>query len=149
MTKDYKDMKQLDFHGFSSQASDHARQPRNKGVLPAYNAEGQITGPCGDTMAFWLEVKDGIVKNASFYTTGCGSSHACGSMATCLVRGKAIEVAARLSQQDILTALGGLSPEFEHCALLAANTMKAACENHLKNDGKNYSRTEATAKNRH
>ena len=119
----------------SPQLIDHARQPRNKGILPVYNAEGQITGPCGDTMAFWLEVKDGTVKNASFYTTGCGTSLACGSMATCLVRGMRVAAAASLSREDILTALGGLPPEAEHCALLAANTMRAACENYLKGSG--------------
>ena len=125
-------MEDIDNEILSPQVIDHARQPRNKGILPAYNAEGQITGPCGDTMAFWLDVKDGLVKNASFYTTGCGTSLACGSMATCLVRGMRVAAAAALSQEDILNALGGLPPEAEHCALLAANTMRAACENYLK-----------------
>jgi len=124
-----------DIQVLSEQAIDHARRPRNKGILPSYNAEGQITGPCGDTMAFWLEIKDGTVKNASFYTTGCGTSLACGSMATCLVRGMSVAAAAALSQEDILSALGGLPPEAEHCALLAADTMRAACENHLENKG--------------
>jgi len=45
-----------DIQVLSEQAIDHARRPRNKGILPSYNAEGQITGPCGDTMAFWLEI---------------------------------------------------------------------------------------------
>ena len=125
-------MEDIDNEILSPQVIDHARQPRNKGILPAYNAEGQITGPCGDTMAFWLDVKDGLVKNASFYTTGCGTSLACGSMATCLVRGMRVAAAASLSREDILTALGGLPPEAEHCALLAANTMRAACENYLR-----------------
>ena len=128
-------MEDIDNEILSPQVIDHARQPRNKGILPAYNAEGQITGPCGDTMAFWLDVKDGLVKNASFYTTGCGTSLACGSIATCLVRGMRVAAAAALSQEDILNALGGLPPEAEHCALLAANTMRAACENYLKGSG--------------
>jgi len=126
-------MEYMDLQGFTDQAMEHARRPRNKGILPEFNAEGRITGPCGETMAFWLEVKNGVVKNASFYTTGCGSSLACGSMATCLAKGKPVEEAAQLSQQDILTALGGMPPESEHCALLAANTMKAACNEYLKN----------------
>ncbi|MDI9570908.1 MAG: iron-sulfur cluster assembly scaffold protein [Pseudomonadota bacterium] len=126
-------MEDIDQEDLSPQVIEHARRPRNKGILPVYNAEGRITGPCGDTMAFWLEVRDGMVKNASFYTTGCGASLACGSMATCLVRGMSVATAASLSQKDILDALGGLPPETEHCALLAANTMRAACENYLDN----------------
>jgi nitrogen fixation protein NifU and related proteins len=126
-------MENIDLQGFTDQAMEHAQRPRNKGILPEFNAEGRITGPCGETMAFWLNVKDETIQNASFYTTGCGSSLACGSMATCLAKGKPIEEAAYLSQQDILTALGGMPPEVEHCALLAANTLKAACEDYLKN----------------
>jgi len=36
--------------------------------------------------------------------------------------------AARLEQQDILDALGGLPEGARHCALLAANALKAAIE---------------------
>ncbi|MCK9197209.1 MAG: iron-sulfur cluster assembly scaffold protein [Syntrophales bacterium] len=126
-------MENIDLQGFTDQAMEHAQQPRNKGVLPEFNAEGRVTGPCGETMAFWLNVKDDRIQSASFYTTGCGSSLACGSMATCLAKDKPIEDAAALSQQDILDALGGLPPEAGHCALLAANTMKTACEDYLKN----------------
>ncbi|HAJ25776.1 MAG TPA: iron-sulfur cluster assembly scaffold protein [Syntrophus sp. (in: bacteria)] len=129
-------MEHIDLQGFTDQAIEHAQRPRNKGILPEFNAEGRITGPCGETMAFWLNVRDETIQNASFYTTGCGSSLACGSMATCLAKGKPIGEAAHLSQQDILTALGGMPPEVEHCALLAANTLKAACEDYLKNHNK-------------
>jgi Mrp family chromosome partitioning ATPase len=53
-------------------------------------------------------------------------------MATCLAEGKLLEEAAAISQQDILAALGGLPPAVEHCALLASNTLKAACEDCLR-----------------
>jgi Flp pilus assembly CpaE family ATPase len=77
-------------------------------------------------MEFWLLVRDGRVERVSFTTDGCGSSRSCGSMATTLAEGRRIEEAACLRQQDILDALGDHFPE-EHCALLAANTLKAAC----------------------
>jgi len=81
-------------------------------------------------MEFWLYARNSQVLKASFDTDGCGSSLACGSMAACLVEGKPVAVAARLSQQDILKALGGFPRESEHCALLAANTLRAACEDY-------------------
>jgi NifU-like protein involved in Fe-S cluster formation len=37
-----------------------------------------------------------------------------------------------IQQKDILDALGGLPKKNEHCALLAANTLKAACEDYLR-----------------
>ena len=82
-------------------------------------------------MEFWLTVRNDKVDQVSFITDGCGPSLACGSMAACLAEGKRVEDAAGLRQQDILKALGGLPEESEHCALLAANTLKAACEDRM------------------
>ncbi|MFA4973967.1 MAG: P-loop NTPase [bacterium] len=120
-------MECIDAGGFTDVACDHAANPRNHGPLDRFDGHARITGPCGDTMEFWLTVKDGRVDRVSFETDGCGSSLACGSMATSLAEGRRIEEAAVLNQAEILEALGGCPPEFEHCALLAANTLTAAC----------------------
>jgi ATP-binding protein involved in chromosome partitioning len=114
-------------------ASDHARHPRNNGPLVNFTGHARITGPCGDTMEFWLLVRDRTIVKASFVTDGCGPSRACGSMATCLVEGKIVEQAAAITQQDILNTLGDLPEEHRHCALLAANTLRAAYEDSMKN----------------
>ncbi len=125
-------MECIDFEGFSEVARDHAAHPRNYGPLHGFDGHARITGPCGDTMEFWLTVRKGKVEKASFITDGCGSSLACGSMATSLVEGKEVKDAAALQQRDILDAFGGFPAESEHCALLAANTLRAACEDYLK-----------------
>jgi len=117
-----------DHDGFSETARDHAENPRNYGPLTTFNGHAQITGPCGDTMEFWLLARDGRIEKVSFETDGCGSSLACGSIATCLAEGKTLEIASCIPPQCLLVALGGLPPEFEHCALLAVNTLRAACE---------------------
>lgn len=120
------------FEGFSAVAQDHAEHPRNYGPLDSNNGHARITGPCGDTMEFWLVARNGKVQRVSYITDGCGSSLACGSMATSLAEGRRVDDAAALKQKDILDALGKFPKEFEHCALLAANTLKAACEDYLK-----------------
>jgi Mrp family chromosome partitioning ATPase len=43
-----------------------------------------------------------------------------------LAEGMSVDEASNLSQDDVLEAVGGLSEESRHCALLAANTIKAA-----------------------
>jgi Mrp family chromosome partitioning ATPase len=124
-------MECFDLESFSATARDHAVRPRHHGPLEVFDGHARITGPCGDTMEFWLLARNGKVDKVSFITDGCGPSLACGSMAACLVEGKRIEDAAGLRQQDILEALGGLPEESEHCALLAAGTLKAACEDRM------------------
>lgn len=81
-------------------------------------------------MEFWVQVDDGIVSAASFTTTGCGPSRACGSMATELAEGRSVAEAKEISQQDILSALDGMPEAHRHCALLASNTLRAALENY-------------------
>jgi len=111
---------------FSKKALERFDAPRNYDELEVPDGHAKITGPCGDTMEFWLHVDDGILSAVSFTTTGCGPSRACGSMATELATGKTPDEAARIEQKDILDALGGLPDEWQHCALLASNTLKAA-----------------------
>jgi nitrogen fixation NifU-like protein len=116
---------------YSEKTIDHFLNPRNLGEIPAHDGLGRITGPCGDTMQIYLKVKDGRVINASFWTDGCGPSIASGSMVTELAKGKSVPEAQKITQQDVLDALGGLPEESLHCGLLAANTLKEAIRDYL------------------
>lgn len=120
--------------GVSEVARAHAMAPRNYGAMEDSQGNARITGPCGDTMEFWLTVRDGKVERVSFITTGCGPSLASGSMTTTLAGGKSIDDVMALRQKDVLDALQGLPKESEHCALLAVNTLRAACEDCLKRE---------------
>ena len=121
---------------FSAIAQEHALRPRNLGPLDDYDGHARVTGPCGDTMEFWLAVDGEKVEHISFTTDGCGSSLACGSMAACLTQGRSLGRAGELSQEEILRAFGGFPEESEHCALLASITVKAAIRDYLLTGGR-------------
>jgi nitrogen fixation NifU-like protein len=116
---------------YSEKTIDHFLNPRNLDEIPAPDGFGRITGPCGDTMEISIKVRDGRVMNASFWTDGCGPSIASGSMVTEMAKRMSIGEAQRISQHDVLAALGGLPEESEHCALLAANTLKESIKDYL------------------
>ena len=116
---------------YSEAAIEHSMNPRNLGDLEDADGFAKVIGPCGDTMEIWLKVKNGTIANATFMTDGCGTSIASGSMVTELAKGRSISEARRISQQDVLGALGGLPEESEHCALLAADTLKEAIKDCL------------------
>ena len=122
-----EDMKKV----YSERTIDHFLNPRNLGEIPAPDGFGRVTGPCGDTMEIYLKVRDGKVMNASFWTDGCGPSIASGSMVTELAKGKILIEARKITQGDVLDALGGLPEDSLHCALLAANTLKEAIKDYL------------------
>jgi nitrogen fixation NifU-like protein len=117
-------------------AKKHADAPLHMGPMDHFSGHARITGPCGDTMEFWVLVEEDKIRNVSFITDGCDPSRACGSMTTCMAEGRTIAEAKAISQQDVLNALDGLPEDNEHCALLATNTLKAACEDYLSKDKK-------------
>ena len=116
---------------FSETVIEHSMNPRNVGDLEDYDGFAKVTGPCGDSMEIWLKVKNGTISKASFMTDGCGTTMASGSMITEMAQDKSVTDANRISQQDVLGALGGLPEESQHCALLASNTLKEAIKDYL------------------
>jgi len=116
---------------YSETAIEHAMNPRNVGDMEDADGFGKVTGPCGDTMEIWLKVRNDTITGATFMTDGCGTSIASGSMVTELVRGKSVSQALRIGQEGVLNALSGLPEESEHCALLAANTLKEAVKDYF------------------
>jgi nitrogen fixation NifU-like protein len=116
---------------YSENTIDHFLNPRNLGEIPAPDGFGKVTGPCGDTVEISLKVGDDRIMNAFFWTDGCGTTIAAGSMATELAKGKSVSQAMKITQQDVLDALGGLPEDSVHCALLATNTLKEAVKDYL------------------
>jgi nitrogen fixation NifU-like protein len=116
---------------YSEMAIEHSMNPRNVGDMEDADGFAKVIGSCGDTMEIWLKVKNGTIASASFLTDGCGTSIASGSMVTELAMGRNVDEARKISQQDVLGALGGLPEESEHCALLAADTLKEAIKDYL------------------
>ena len=116
---------------YSETVVDHATNPRNVSSMEEANGFARITGPCGDTMEIWLRVRDNTIAEATFMTDGCGTTIAAGSMATELARGKTVIQAQKISQQDVLEALGELPEESQHCALLVSNTLNEAVKDYL------------------
>ena len=116
---------------YSETTIDYATSPRNLGDMEDADGFARVTGPCGDTMEIWLRVRNNIITEATFMTDGCGTSIASGSIVTEMARGRNIVEIQRISQQDVLNALGGLPGESLHCALLAANTLKEAIKDYI------------------
>jgi len=112
--------------GLTGRARWLAFLPKNRWRLPNADAHVRHTGPCGDTMEFWITLRDGRVEKATFDADGCDATLACGSAVTLLACGLTVEQASHVNQRAVLQYLGGLPEAFEHCALLAATTFQMA-----------------------
>ena len=117
---------------------DECSHPENIGRMKDPDAVGIITGPCGDTMEFYLKVNRKTITEVQFMTDGCAPTIACGSMLTKMVKDKTFKVVSSIKNQDLITALDGLPEENKHCAKLAVDTLNKAIDNCLIEEGKRY-----------
>ena len=115
---------------FSDKAIEKFLDRVDNRIIESADGFARITGPCGDTMEYYLKIDGDSIVDVSYQTDGCNSSHAAGGMTAEMARGLMISDAEKLSQQDVLDALGGLPEENQHCALLSTNTLKEAITNY-------------------
>jgi nitrogen fixation NifU-like protein len=96
------------------------------GRMAKPSGTGKITGKCGETMEIYLRIEGECIREATFYTDGCGASKACASTAVELATGKDIDEAALIGGDTLVEALKDLPKCHRHCAHLAAETLHAA-----------------------
>ena len=112
---------------------DHFMNPRNMGDIKDADGVGEVgAAACGDIMMISIRIKDGKIADARFKTFGCGSAIASSSMATELIKGRTVEEAMNFTNQEVVSALGGLPPVKIHCSVLAEEALKAALEDYMK-----------------
>jgi NifU-like protein involved in Fe-S cluster formation len=110
---------------------EHALRPKNAGNMENASAVGSGHSPDGSGMEIWLQIEDEVITSASFWTDGCATTIACGSMAAEMAAGKTIRQALGIAPEDIDGALGGVPGQGCTCARLAADALKAAIRDYL------------------
>jgi nitrogen fixation protein NifU and related proteins len=113
---------------FSERVIEEYNNPKNISKMAQPDIFATLTGWCGDTMEIYLKMDHDIIEDISFMTDGCGATIACGSMLTSMVKGKSVEEAEAITDNDLITALQGLPEENLHCAHLAIITLEKALE---------------------
>jgi nitrogen fixation NifU-like protein len=110
----------------SAKTLQHAMEPGHYGAMANADGHAVVTGPCGDTDEFFVRVFSSRIQEVRFRTTGCFFTiAACDAVAT-MAEGRMVREATGITQESVLEYLGGLPEDHEHCALLAANTLRDA-----------------------
>jgi nitrogen fixation NifU-like protein len=115
---------------FSETVIEYAYNPRNVGVINNADGVGKITGTCGDTIQICIRVENGRIRESMFITDGCGTSIACGSMLTEMIKDKTIEEALMINSNDLLRSLDGLPEEHVHCTVLVVDVLRGAIDDY-------------------
>lgn len=121
---------------YSETVMEHFTNPRNVGEIEDADGIGEIgNAKCGDIMKMYIKVRDNRIVDVKFKTFGCGSAIAASSIATEMIKGKTIEEALKLTNKQVVEALGGLPPHKIHCSVLAEQSIKAAVADYYKRNG--------------
>ena len=116
---------------YTETVMDHFMHPRNVGEIADADGVGEVgNAKCGDIMKMYLKIKDNRIEDVKFETFGCGSAIASSSIATEMIKGRTLEDALALTNQEVVDALGGLPAHKLHCSVLAEESIKAAVKNY-------------------
>ena len=118
--------------GYSEKAIDYYIRKLNVGIIEGAEATDSHMGFCGDSMKVYLKVKEGVIRNAKFQAIGCAGAFASGSALTEMVRGKTLNEAKKITEQDVIKDLGDLPGPKIHCVRLAVDALRKTIESYTK-----------------
>lgn len=124
---------------YTQTVMNHFFNPRNMGEIKDADGIGMVGNVrCGDIMYVYIKVgvrkaedkSSEYIEDIKFKTLGCAAAIATSSMMTEMVKGKALEEAAKISKDDINTALGTLPQQKYHCSILSAEGIHKAIDDY-------------------
>lgn len=117
---------------YSETTLDHFSNPRNVGVVAGFNGYGQVGDPgCGDVCEITVRINENIIEDIKFRVYGCTGAIATSSAITEMAKGKDLNYALKITDDEVVEYLGGLPDKKQHCSLLGLKVLKLAIRDHL------------------
>jgi nitrogen fixation NifU-like protein len=111
---------------------DHFTNPRNVGEVEDPDGQVVMGDPsCGDQMKVTMKINGNRIVDIKFTSNGCSGAIALSSMMTELAKGKTVEEALKLTDDDVVIALGGIPEKKKDCSLMGVSGLQGALKDFL------------------
>ena len=119
--------------GYSKEVMEHFLRPKNAGSMDNPSGVGMIGDPeCGDSLQLFIRVDGKRITDVKDLIRGCPAAMAVASALSELAKGKPVEDALFITDDDVVEALGGL-PEIKlHCSNLGASALQLALKDYYE-----------------
>ena len=118
------------FQDHSLQYLEMALRSDRRAQLKNPDGYGKRPGVCGDTVEFYLQVRQDTIQYLSFLTNGCINTTACCNAVAQLVEGEPVEEAWSITPEDVITYLESLPADHVHCAELSVGALYLTLSNY-------------------
>jgi nitrogen fixation NifU-like protein len=120
---------------YNKKVMDHFMNPRNVGEIENADGIGEAGNPHGDQMKIFLKIQDNKIEDVKFKTFGCAAAIASSSMTTEILKGKTLEEAWKLTNEEVADALEGLPPGKLECSVVSREAVHKAINQYREKQG--------------
>lgn len=120
---------------YNQKILDHFLHPRNVGEIENADGYARIGDPtCGDFIKVWLRIENETIVDFKYKVFGCWGAISTTSVVSELAIGKSIKEATKITDDDVVKALGGIPENKQHCSLLGVQGLRAALADFILKD---------------
>ncbi|WP_406660104.1 iron-sulfur cluster assembly scaffold protein [Methanolobus sp. ZRKC3] len=119
---------------YSKKVIEQFTGPVNVGTIEDADGVGEVGSTVdGDIITIYIKVEDNVLTDVKFKTFGCVVAISTSTMVTQLAKGKTVEEALNITNDDVLDALDGLPEGKRRCSGFALDALNKAIENYTEN----------------
>ena len=103
------------------------------GTIESPTVYANLKGTCGDSMEFYLVIKDDTITDIKCNTDGCEATKACGVVTAHLAKNRKLNEALHISPAIVMKNIQNLPQDHLHCPILAVTAFYKAVSDYLLN----------------